>query len=107
MKLIILLLITSTLSSCDKKIETKETKVKTVAINKSCKELKYCKGITEYEEKCSFDYNKKDCKSFVEYFYKLSTKSTCMRSFDTIPVPAVWVCGENQGYPTIFTHSIS
>ena len=110
MKLILLLLISSSLFSCDKKIEIKETKEKKVkkdAINKSCKELKYCKGLTEYEEKCSFDYNKEDCKNFVEFFNKLSTKSTCMRSFDTMAVPAVWVCGEGQGYPTIFTHSTS
>jgi hypothetical protein len=73
--------------------------------NKSCPELVLCPKIIKLEKECSENYEEDYCTEFVETYKKLTTRSTCMRSFDTSPVPAIWVCGKENEYPSVFSHS--
>ncbi len=39
--------------------------------------------------------DKQATKEFLVLFMKLVPKYDCMRSFDTAPVPAIWLCGDD------------
>lgn len=80
-------------------------------MNFSCAELKHCDSFVTFYEACLTDTELSKtkeikesiaCNTFVDLFKILSERKTCMRSFDTRPVPAVWVCDEGKGYPGHF-----
>ena len=75
---------------------------------KTCSDHQFCAPLRTYEEKCRTSSLEEDCAKFVENFEKLSTRNDCQRSFDTGPVPSVWVCDEDSeedGSPKIFERS--
>jgi len=107
MRLFLELMVMVIVISCNETEPVQIVKTKSLeAKNQSCKEISDCSKIIQTEENCSNNYNQSECKQFIEYFIKLSDRSTCMRSFDTKTVPAIWVCGEGKGYPTIFDRSV-
>lgn len=62
-----------------------------------------CPKLKESFAKCEKNKKSKSCDEFVDAYAKLVPHYDCKRSFDTGPVPAIWVCDEmNRGsYPTL------
>lgn len=61
-----------------------------------------CSKWKELAATCAKQRNGKACDAFVDAYAKLAGRYDCKRSFDTEPVPAVWLCDEmSRGlYPT-------
>lgn len=103
----ILLLLTI---SCTNKNQTVEkiTTNNSPKLVKICEDHQYCAPLRNFEEKCRLKSLAADCAQFVEHFEKLSVKNNCQRSFDTAPVPSVWICDqdtEEAAEPKLFERS--
>ena len=58
----------------------------------SCPSMQICPQFKNDLDTCSKNRKSKICDRFVEDFRKLTPRYECKRSFDTKPVPAVWLC---------------
>ncbi len=55
-----------------------------------------CPKFKDSLSKCAKARKGKACDEFVDTFLKLTPRFDCKRSFDTAPVPAVWLCDEGE-----------
>lgn len=60
----------------------------------SCPSEELCPRYESSLEACEKNKKSKACDEFVKVFRKLTPRYDCQRSFDTKPVPAVWLCDE-------------
>lgn len=61
-----------------------------------CPAEKLCPKFIEQIDQCSANKKSKSCDQFVDTFKELVPRYDCKRSFDTAPVPAVWLCEKNH-----------
>lgn len=65
-----------------------------------CPANELCPKFIQLIYSCKNDRQSKACDSFIDTFRKLVPRFDCQRSFDTAPVPAVWLCDELEtSYP--------
>jgi hypothetical protein len=70
------------------------------APSSGCPSEKLCPEFIELTQKCEKDLKSESCEEFTELFRKLTPSYDCRRSFDTNPVPAIWLCDANvPDYP--------
>jgi hypothetical protein len=103
---LILTLILLLITSCTPQ-KPKIVKMEASQIIESCEERKLCPELEDSFSKCKYDEKEEECRRFIDTFRKLSGTTTCKRSFDTRPVPSVWVCDEGKSYPGTFTNAAS
>ena len=73
------------------------------AANQTCPSQELCPKFIATINSCSANHKSKSCDDFVNTFRKLTPRFDCQRSFDTNPVPAVWLCDEGaDGDPKPF-----
>ncbi len=61
--------------------------------NVTCPESKLLPVLDTAYHECNNGYANGSCERFVENFRLLMPKYDCQRSFDTSPVPAIWLAG--------------
>ena len=59
--------------------------------NMQCPAEKLLPELDDAYHECSNGYTNGSCKQFVSAFRELTEKSDCRRSFDTSPIPAIWL----------------
>lgn len=65
--------------------------------NKECPTPKLCEKMYEELQFCEKGL-KKQCNRFVDNFRKVLPKYDCKRSFDTLPVSAIWHCDSHETF---------
>jgi hypothetical protein len=73
-----------------------------------CGDHALCTTLRDSQKKCDETKSEADCSVFVQTFKQLAHKTDCKRSFDTSPVPSVWICDEDKeetSYPKLFERS--
>jgi hypothetical protein len=66
---------------------------------KECPSFSLCPELVRLTRECEENKKSPACDSFVETYRKLAPRYTCKRSFDTDPVPAIWLCDQGAGSP--------
>lgn len=65
--------------------------------NTECPAPKLCEKMYDDLQSCEKGLNQ-ECDNFVDNFRKLLQKYDCKRSFDTLPVFAIWLCDSHEGF---------
>jgi hypothetical protein len=77
---------------------------------KTCPSKDLCPQFIEYLTICNTAKKSLACDKLIDVFVKLTPRYDCLRSFDTNPVPAIWLCdeiaGESYGYPQPFEKAV-
>src|SRR5574337_466447 len=64
--------------------------------NRKCPAQQLLPVLDSSYHECSNGFGNSSCERFVDTFRKLTSRSDCQRSFDTSPVPAVWLAGDAE-----------
>lgn len=63
-----------------------------LAFENACPAPQMCTQFKNELETCTNSKTSKNCANFINTFQKLTPHYDCKRSFDTQPVPAIWLC---------------